>query len=255
MFGKKNVPILKICRTSGLDVMYFSMFFQFRKKKKLKLFLGTPVYEITGFIKGIIDVLDYSDFIFDMYAASCIVINWSLLVHSVVVPLWDVTEPLYIEILRSNGPQKRLADVDLTHLKSYWVIHTISIAALGHSKSLWAIYFVSSHPKSSWVIRLLMLEVHQFKIRYTVTQWWLPPHCTVCISQLFFQNSKSVRTICLMAFELSHWSGGVERNNLQLQTLLYAKRRQLRVGNEGVKVCPQNYCVEGHKQAKMGRMW
>ena len=73
--------------------------------------------------------------------------------HSVVVSLWDVTEPLYIEILRSDGPQKRLADVDLTHLKSYWVIHTISIAALGHSKSLWAIYFVSSHPKSSWVIK------------------------------------------------------------------------------------------------------
>ena len=22
-----------------------------------------------------------------------------------------------------------------------------------------------------------MLEVHQFKIRYTVTQWWLPPQC------------------------------------------------------------------------------
>ena len=22
-----------------------------------------------------------------------------------------------------------------------------------------------------------MSEVHQFKIRYTVTQWWLPPHC------------------------------------------------------------------------------
>ena len=74
-------------------------------------------------------------------------------VHSMVVSLWDVTEPLYIEILRSDGPQKRLADVDLTHLKSYWVIHTISIAALGHSKSLWAIYFVSSHPKSSWVIK------------------------------------------------------------------------------------------------------
>ena len=73
--------------------------------------------------------------------------------HSVVVSLWDVTEPLYIEILRSDRPQKRLADVDLTHLKSYWVIHTISIAALGHSKSLWAIYFVSSHPKSSWVIK------------------------------------------------------------------------------------------------------
>ena len=51
------------------------MFFQFRKKKKLKLFLGTPVYEITGFIKGMIDALDYSDFIFDTYAASCIVIN------------------------------------------------------------------------------------------------------------------------------------------------------------------------------------
>ena len=25
--------------------------------------------------------------------------------------------------------------------------------------------------------RLLMFEVHQFKIRYNVTQWWLPPHC------------------------------------------------------------------------------
>ena len=73
--------------------------------------------------------------------------------HSVVVSLWDVTEPLYIEVLRSDGPQKRLADVDLSHLKSYWVFHTISIAALGHSKSLWAIYFVSSHPKSSWVIK------------------------------------------------------------------------------------------------------
>ena len=88
--------------------------------------------------------------------------NWSnlpmesskkLSTHSVVVSLWDVPEPLYIKILRSDGPQKRLADVDLTHLKSYWVIHTISIAALGHSKSLWAIYFVSSHPKSSWVIK------------------------------------------------------------------------------------------------------
>ena len=75
----------------------------------------------------------------------------ALVVHSVVVSLWDVPEPLYIEILRSDRPQKRLADVDLTHLKSYWVIHTISIAALGHSMSLWAIYFVSSHPKSSWV--------------------------------------------------------------------------------------------------------
>ena len=53
--------------------------------------------------------------------------------------LWDVTEPLYIEILGSDGPQKRLADVDLTHLKTYWVIHTISIAVLGHSKSLWVI--------------------------------------------------------------------------------------------------------------------
>ena len=41
------------------------------------------------------------------------------LVHSVVVSLLDVTEPLYIEILRSDGPQKILADVDWTHLKSY----------------------------------------------------------------------------------------------------------------------------------------
>ena len=73
--------------------------------------------------------------------------------HSMVVSLWDVTESLYIEISRSDGPQKGLADVDLTHLKSYWVIHTISIAVLGHSKSLWVIQFVSSHPKSSWVIK------------------------------------------------------------------------------------------------------
>ena len=79
--------------------------------------------------------------------------NINSVTHSVVVSLWDVTEPLYIEILRSDGPQKILADVDLTHLKSYWVIHTISIAVLGHSKSLWVIYFVSSHPKSSWVIK------------------------------------------------------------------------------------------------------
>ena len=101
--------------------------------------------------------------IFFFHAWKCIITGlfcrsefWHLLrkpAHSVVVSLWDVTEPLYIEILRSDGPQKRLADVDLTHLKSYWVIHTISIAALGHSKSLWAIYFVSSHPKSSWVIK------------------------------------------------------------------------------------------------------
>ena len=41
-----------------------------------------------------------------------------------------------IEISRSDGPQKGLADVDLTHLESYLVIHIISIAVLGHSKSL-----------------------------------------------------------------------------------------------------------------------
>ena len=85
--------------------------------------------------------------------------SWVLRQGETIMPqrtvwcVWDVTEPLYIEILRSNGPQKILADVDLTHLKSYWVIHTISIAVLGHSKSLWVIYFVSSHPKSSWVIK------------------------------------------------------------------------------------------------------
>ena len=59
--------------------------------------------------------------------------------HSVVVSLWDVTESLYIEISRSDGPQKGLADVDLTHLKSYGVIYTISIAVLGHSK----LFFIS----------------------------------------------------------------------------------------------------------------
>ena len=59
--------------------------------------------------------------------------------HSMVVSLWDVTESLYIEILRYDRPQKGLADVDLTHLKSYGVIDTISIAVQGHSKSLWVI--------------------------------------------------------------------------------------------------------------------
>ena len=52
--------------------------------------------------------------------------------RSVVVSLWDVTESLYIEISRSDGPQKGLAHVDLTHLKSYWVIQIISIAVLVH---------------------------------------------------------------------------------------------------------------------------
>ena len=61
--------------------------------------------------------------------------------HSMVVSLWDVTESLYMEILRSDGSQKGLADVDLTHLKSYGVIHTIYIAVLGQSKSLWVIKF------------------------------------------------------------------------------------------------------------------
>ena len=75
------------------------------------------------------------------------------MLHSMVVSLWDVTESLYIEISRSDGPQKGLADVDLTHLKSYGVIHAISIAVLGHSKSFWVFNFVSSHPKSSWVIK------------------------------------------------------------------------------------------------------
>ena len=115
------------------------------------------------------------------YELLIVVIGNSIVVtHSMVVSLWDVTESLYIEISRSDGPQKGLAVVDLTHLKSYWVIHTISIGSLGHSKSLWV---TLSHLILSQVIlipkslRLLMLEVRQFKIRYTVTQWWLPPQC------------------------------------------------------------------------------
>ena len=56
-----------------------------------------------------------------------------------VFSLWDVTESLYIEISRSDGPQKELAHVDLSHLKSYWVNHTISLAVLGNSKSSWVI--------------------------------------------------------------------------------------------------------------------
>ena len=111
------------------------------------------------------------------------IFSFFVLSHSVVVSLWDVTEPLYIEILRSDGPQKRLADVDLTHLKSYWVIHTISIAALGHSKSLWAIYFVSSHPKSSWVIKTSY--VRGPPIQNPI--WWLPPHIS---PELVVQASK-----------------------------------------------------------------
>ena len=54
-----------------------------------------------------------------------------------IIVWWSLFEmSLYIEILRCDGPQKGLADVDLTHLKSYGVIHTIYIAVLGQSKSL-----------------------------------------------------------------------------------------------------------------------
>ena len=54
---------------------------------------------------------------------------------SMVVSLWDVTEPLYIEISRSDGPQKGATTVDLTHLKSYEIIQTMSKGILSHSKS------------------------------------------------------------------------------------------------------------------------
>ena len=59
--------------------------------------------------------------------------------HSMVVSLWNVTEPLYIEISRSDGPQKGATTVDLTHLKSYEIIQTMSKGILSHSKSFWVI--------------------------------------------------------------------------------------------------------------------
>ena len=52
-------------------------------------------------------------------------VNWAP--HSMLVSLWDVTKSQYIEISRSDGPDKGATAVDLARLKSYQIIQTMYV--------------------------------------------------------------------------------------------------------------------------------
>ena len=51
----------------------------------------------------------------------------------------------------------------------------------------WSLYEMSpSHCILRYQDLTDLRKVHQFKIRYTVTQWWLPPHCVLqCFWNIF----------------------------------------------------------------------
>ena len=59
---------------------------------------------------------------------------------------------------------------------------------------------ILSHLQS---LKLIMLEVHQFNIQYTVTQWWLPAYCiTLTSSSIDFHKSISIMLFVNTAFNV-----------------------------------------------------
>ena len=101
------------------------------------------------------------------------------------VSLWDVTESICWDIKIQQTSERTY----ICRLDSFKVI-------LSHSNFVYScpgsFYVTLSHIILSQVIlshleslKLLMLEVRQFNIRYTVTQWWLPPQCATSVRKFW----------------------------------------------------------------------